>query len=175
MAPEATAVEGPLPASRCAAANGANGTGQADWFLCRAGTHLCAMPLDQVIETMRLLPIEAIAGAPRYVPGLCIIRGSPVPVVDTGLLLGDQATRSERQVTIRAGERTLALAVDTVLGIRAIGAEAVNDLSPLLGDTATETIAAIGTLDAELLFFLRTARIVPEDLLDRLDAEGAAS
>jgi purine-binding chemotaxis protein CheW len=174
MASEAT-TERPVPARTRAAANAANSAGRAHWFLCRAGTLLCAIPLDQVIETMRLMPVEPIAGAPRYVRGLCIIRGSPVPVVDTGLLLGDQATRAERLVTISAGKRTLALAVETVLGIRAIGTEAVNDLPPLLSDAATEAIAAIGTLDAELLLFLRTARIVPEDLLDRLDAEGAAA
>jgi hypothetical protein len=43
-------------------------------------------------------------------------------------------------------------------------------LPPLLRDAAVEAVAAIGTLDAELLLFLRTARIVPEDLLSRLDA-----
>ena len=58
-------------------------------------------------------------------------------------------------------------------GIWAIGAERLEQLPPLLRDAATETIDAIGTLDAELLFFLRTARIVPDDLFDRLVADGA--
>jgi purine-binding chemotaxis protein CheW len=133
------------------------------------------MPLDHVAETMRVLPIEAIAGAPGYVRGLCIVRGSPVPVVDTGLLFGDQATRAGRLVTIRAGGRTIALAVETVLGIRAVAAAALNQLPPLLRDAATDAIAAIGTLDAELLLVLRTARIVPDDLLNRLNVGGAAS
>jgi purine-binding chemotaxis protein CheW len=145
------------------------------WLLCRAGTHLCAIPLGHVIEILRVLPIEAVAGAPRYVRGLCIIRGSAVPVVDTGLLIGEQATKSERLVTIRAGGRTIALAAETVLGIRTIGAETLNALPPLLRDAASETIAAIGNLDAELLFFLRTALVVPQELLDRLDAGGASS
>jgi purine-binding chemotaxis protein CheW len=152
-----------------------NGGDPAHWLLCRAGTHLCAVPLDHVAETMRELPIQTIAGAPQYVRGLCIVRGSPVPVVDTGLLFGDQASRCGRLVTIRAGDRTIALAVEAVLGIRSIAAEAFNDLPPLLRDAATETIAAIGTLDAELLFVLRSARIIPENVLDRLNVEGAAS
>lgn len=156
-------------------AKGPNGADPALWLLCRAGMHLCAVPLDHVAETMRMLPIRAIAGAPRYVCGLCIVRGSPVPVLDTGLLFGEQAARAGRLVTIRAGGRTIALAVETVLGIRAIAAEALSRLPPLLRDAATETIAAIGTLDAELLFVLRTGRIVPEDVLDRLNVEGAAS
>jgi purine-binding chemotaxis protein CheW len=145
------------------------------WLLCRAGTLLCAVPLEHVIEILRVLPIEAVAGAPPYVRGLCIIRGAAVPVVDTGLLVGDQATQSERLVTIRTGSRTIALAVETVAGIWAIGAEALKEAPPLLRAAAHEAIAAIGTLDAELLFLLRAARIVPQELLDRLDADGASS
>jgi purine-binding chemotaxis protein CheW len=132
------------------------------------------MPIEHVIEIMRALPIEVISGAPSYVLGLCIIRGAPVPVVDTGVLLSGQATRAGRLVAIRAGSRTIALVVETVEGIRAIGPEAFNELPPLLRDAATATIAAIGTLDTDLLFFLRTARIVPDDLLVRLEADGAA-
>jgi purine-binding chemotaxis protein CheW len=145
------------------------------WLLCRAGMHLCAIRLEHVIEIMRPLPIEAVSGAPPYVRGLSIIRGSAVPVVDTGLLVGEQATDCERLVTIRTGSRTIALAVDAVPGIRTIGAETFNALPPLLQEAAGETIAAIGILDAELLLLLRTARIGPADLLDRLELDGASS
>ena len=145
-------------------------SGLASWLVCRAGTHLCAMPLQHVVEVMRMLPIEQLAGAPHYVRGLCIIRGAPAPVVDTALLIGDHATRPERLIAVKAGDRGVALAVEAVVGIRAIAAGASEQLPPLLRDAATETVAAIGILDAELLFFLRTARIVPEDLLSRLDA-----
>jgi purine-binding chemotaxis protein CheW len=148
---------------------------RASWLLCRAGTLLCAIPLEHVIEILRVLPIEAVAGAPRYVRGLCVIRGAAVPVVDTGLLIGDQPTKSERLVTIRTGSRTIALAAEAVLGIWAIGAEALKELPPLLRNAARETIAAIGTLDAELLFFLRTTLIVPQELLDRLGTDGVSS
>jgi purine-binding chemotaxis protein CheW len=154
----------------------ASGTdGRASWLLCRAGHHLYAVPLEHVIENMRALPIETVFGAPRYVRGLCMIRGAPVPVVDPGLLLGEQPTKSQRLVTIRAGRRTIALAADVVLGIRAIEADLFKQLPPLLRDAAAETITAIGTLDAELLFLLHAARIIPQDLFDRLDAEGASS
>ena len=151
--------------------NGGNGV--TSWLVCRAGPHLHAIPLEHVIESMRALPIETISGAPRYVRGLSIIRGSPVPVVDPGLLLCDQPTQAQRLVTIRSGRRTIALAAEAVLGIRSIAPETFNQLPPLLRDAAAQTIAAIGTLDAELLFFLNETRIVPEELLDRLDADGA--
>ena len=176
MMRETTMTTGAPEPGNAAAREGAGGEGgRQHRLVCRAGGQLCAVPLKHVIEVMRLLPIKPVAGAPRYVSGLCIIRGAPVPVVDTGLLVGDRATAPERLVTVKTGSRTIALAAEAVLGIWAIGADRLDQLPPLLRDAATETIAAIGTLDAELLFFLRTARIVPEGLFDRLVAEGARS
>jgi purine-binding chemotaxis protein CheW len=174
MVNEATATEARLQRGHKAATSDA-GAGRTSWLACRAGTRLCAIPLQHVIEILRVLPIETVAGAPRYVRGLCIIRGAAVPVVDTGLLVGDQPTKAERLVTIRSGSRTIALAAEAVLGIWAVGTETFKELPPLLRDAARETIAAIGILDAELLLFLRTALIVPPELLDRLGAEGASS
>jgi purine-binding chemotaxis protein CheW len=164
-----------VPGGATVIALGGNGSGRSSWLLCRAGMHLCAMPIAHVIEIMRVLPIDAISGAPSYVRGLCIMRGAPVPVVDTGLLLGDEPAPSGRLVAIRAGSRTIALVVERVEGILGIGPEAFIALPPLLGDAATAAIAAIGTLDAQLLLFLRATRIVPDALLARLDAERAAT
>jgi purine-binding chemotaxis protein CheW len=132
------------------------------------------VPLAQVAEIMRCLPIEAMAGAPPFILGLCLIRGLPVAVVDTGRLAGLAATRSERLITIRVGSRMIALAVESVLGVRAIAPEAAKELPPLLRDAAGAAIAAIGTLDAELLLYLSAARSVPEALLDSLAAGAAA-
>jgi purine-binding chemotaxis protein CheW len=153
--------------------NDAGGAGTATWLLCRAGTSTCALPIGQVIETMRIRPIEAVAGAPPYVRGLSIIRGAPVPVVEAGLMFGDRPALSERLVTMRIGSRTVALAVESVIGVRDIAAGTCAALPPLLRDAGRETIAAIGSLDAEFLFVLRIARIVPEDVLARLSIDGA--
>src|SRR6266700_1255541 len=106
----------PEPGSLAAPGEGADG--RTSWLLCRTGPHMYAVPLEHVIECMRVLPIDAIRAAPQYVRGLSIIRGSPVPVVDPGVLLNDAPTRSERLVTIRAGARTVALLAEAVLGIR---------------------------------------------------------
>jgi hypothetical protein len=62
-----------------------------------------------------------------------------------------------------------------VLGISALETEAFEQLPPLLRDVANETVNAIGIRDDELLFLLRTARLVPEDVLAGLAAEGIAS
>jgi purine-binding chemotaxis protein CheW len=141
--------------------------GEEVWLLCRAGTSLCALPLGYVVEIMRMLPIEPVAGAPLCVRGLSIIRGTPTPVVDTALLCGGRTAPSHRLVTVRAGTQIVALAVDTVLGVRSIKAD--EPLPPLLQEAANNVVSAIGRLDAELLLFLATARVVSEELLEPLD------
>jgi purine-binding chemotaxis protein CheW len=142
------------------------------WLLCRAGSARYALPLEHVVEIMRILPIEPIAGAPLYVRGLSIIRGTPTPVVDTALLCSGCTAPAHRLVTVRAGTGIIALAVNSVLGVRSI--KTGEALPPLLRDAVSHVVAAIGRLDAELLLFLGTARIIPEELLERLGGHEAA-
>jgi len=155
------------------------GNGAADaaptWLLCRAGTVLCALPTEHVIEIMRMLPVEQIAGAPDYVCGISIVRGAPVPVVDVGLIVGGRRAPFTRLVAIRVATRTVALAVDAVVGIARIALDALGRLPPLLGEAAADTVGDIGARDAELLVFLRAGRLVPEDVLALVDTEGATS
>jgi purine-binding chemotaxis protein CheW len=143
------------------------------WLVCRAGALRCALPVQQVVEIMRFMPLKQVAGAPPYVRGVSIIRGMPVPVVDMGLIAGGAPTRGARLVAVRVAARIVALAVDEVIGIAAFAAGALHQLPPLLHDAAADTIAALGAADAELVFFLRTGRLVPEDLFAHLDADGA--
>jgi len=78
----------------------------------------CAVPITHVIETMRPLPVEPISGVPSFVQGISIIRGIPTPVVDLGAILGTPGERPERFVTLRVGDRQVALSVNAVVGVR---------------------------------------------------------
>ena len=131
-------------------------------LLCAVSTRVIGLPLEHVGETMRPLPIEPMPGAPAFVSGLSIIRGTPVPVVDAGRLLEEHTARPGRFVTVRTGDRTVALAVDAVVGVRTIAAASLLSLPPLLREASATAVAAIGTLDAALLVVLRGARLLPE-------------
>jgi len=139
------------------------------WLLCRAATHRFALPVADVIETMRMLPVEPVAGAPAMVRGLCVIRGTPTPVVDAAMLFDEKPAQGDRLVTVRTQTRTVALLADAVDGVRAIAAAELDELPPLLRDA--RTIAGMKTLDEELVFFLQTARAVPDDALRACIAE----
>ena len=131
------------------------------YLVARSGERLVALPLASVSETMRPLAFSAIAGAPPFVKGLSLIRGTPTAVVDLGRLIGGESSeRTTRFVTVVTGERSVALAVDAVLGIRDLPVGALGAAPPLLRDAAMDALEAVGRLDAELLVVLRASRLL---------------
>jgi purine-binding chemotaxis protein CheW len=135
-------------------------------LICSAGRTLCSLPLAAVVETFRPLPIERVPGALDFMLGLSIVRGEPVPVVDLSRLLSGQPATPTRFVIVKAAERRVALAVDSVVGIRPISAERMQHLPPLLRDADSGVVSAIGTLDNALFLMLQASRIVPENFFD---------
>ncbi|HEY4186515.1 MAG TPA: chemotaxis protein CheW [Polyangia bacterium] len=143
-------------------------------IVCRVRDRHCALFASQVIETLRPLPTAPLAAMPPFVKGLAVIRGTPTPVVDAGALLGDTAeARPTRFVVIRLGERQVALAVEAVLGVRALSSALLTDLPPLLRHASEDTVSKLGTLDAELLVVLDGAYLVPSSLWDQLGLASA--
>jgi purine-binding chemotaxis protein CheW len=135
-------------------------------LLVRIPGALCAFPLAEVIEIMRPLPIEPLAIQSDFIRGVARIRGAAVPVVQlTGLLQGDGlCDLPTRFVTLRVGHRCVALAVQSVVGVADLGDQVFGNLPPLLNTVQTELIQSLGTLDAEFLVMLDTARMVPESM-----------
>jgi len=129
-----------------------------------AGRRRCALPLRHVIETMRPLPIEAIADPPPGVVGVSVIRGQPLPVLDLGALLAPdaphEAVPASRFVTLRVGGRQVALAVDAVLGVRELENAELHELPPLLRGSQSTSITSLSALDRELVAILDTGRLL---------------
>jgi purine-binding chemotaxis protein CheW len=132
-------------------------------LLVRAGGRVCALPLADVMETMRPLPTTPVAGLPPFVLGAAVVRGAAVPVVKLSAFLGTaEASSPARFVLVRCGARAAVLAVEEVSGVVALerGDRAER---PLLGVAEGAAAEALGALDGELLVVLRAARIVPDD------------
>ena len=123
-----------------------------------------ALPIAEVIETMRPLPIEPIAEGPAFVRGLSIVRGEAVPVVDLASLLDERAgPPAERWVLVRAGDRRVALAVERVIGLGRLEPGELTQLPPLLQEAHGERVRQVGRLDRQLLMVLEAARLAPEE------------
>ncbi|HYC69678.1 MAG TPA: chemotaxis protein CheW [Opitutaceae bacterium] len=135
-------------------------------LITRTSRCACALPLGHVSEVMRPLPIEPVDGAPPGVRGLAVIRGRVTPVVDLEALFGDGAsTRGDRArfVTIRVGDRRVALVVESVRGIQTLAGHELDALPPLWRGPHPPAVAALGALDRQLLLVLESARLVSAD------------
>lgn len=133
--------------------------------LVRTRALACALPAAAVVETMRPLPVQPLAGQPAFVRGIAVIRGAPTPVVDLAALVsGGDAAPAARFVTVRVGDRRVALAVETVLGLTRLAPSVEAGLGPLLGYVSEAAVTALGALDSSLLVVLDTTRVVPEEV-----------
>lgn len=140
-------------------------------LLCRSNTRLCALPLAHVLETMRALPADPLPDLPPFLLGVSMIRGAAVPVVALARLLGAAGPGAPgRYVTLRLGQRQVALAVDAVLGVRSMAGAELAAIAPLLHDADAGMVEAIATVDSELMLVLAAARLVPDEVWQALDA-----
>jgi purine-binding chemotaxis protein CheW len=153
----------------------AGGAGKA--LIVAVQNRVCAVPLQHVIETMRPLSIEMIADLPPFVLGVAIVRGIPTPVVDLGAVLGLSGhSAAERFVTVRAGDKQIALSVSAVLGIRNFQElSAAQELPPLLQGSAGNVIETMGTLDGQLLMVLQAAWKLPDEIWEAMTAQEAVA
>ncbi len=136
------------------------------------GDLACAVPIADVIETMRRLPISALSGTPAYVAGVCIVRGEPLPVVDLAALLkpGENASPRAWLVTVRVGHRAAVIGVDRFVGVRSFAKSMFSELPPLLQSADAQPLLSLGRLDHDLLVVLEASRVVPAELFEQMDA-----
>jgi purine-binding chemotaxis protein CheW len=142
----------------------------------RAGPLLCAVNLDEVIETMRPLETRTLAGTPAFVRGITVLRGVPTPVVDVSRLLGGGSGGDpERYLAVRTERGAVALATGEILGIRSVEAEPTGGHPALLGGRSTRLVAGVGTLGTEPLLLLQSMRAVPDEVWEAAAAASVAS
>jgi purine-binding chemotaxis protein CheW len=145
--------------------------GAAPALVFRAGSLLCALRLDEVIETMRPLETRPLAGTPPYVRGVTIMRGVPTPVLDLARLLAGETAEIARFLAVRTEHGPVAFATGPVLGIRT---------TPVAGPAvfpgaSSRLVAGVGTIDTEPLLLLQGMRVVPDEVWAAAAGEAVVS
>jgi purine-binding chemotaxis protein CheW len=140
----------------------------------RVASRICALPVSEVEETMRPLPIEPLPEMPPFVLGASIIRGAPTPVVDLGAFLsGEKLDGPRRAITVKAGDgRRVALLVSDVMTIGTSDSVSSEAMPPLLRDAAPDAIRTLARLDEGLLTVFQLGRLVPERVFALLEKRG---
>ncbi len=149
---------------------GTPGAGQPDHRLAtmalvfQAGPLYCALPLDEVVETLRPLDTRPLAGTPPSVRGLTILRGAPAPVIDVTRLLTGTSGEIERYIAVRAGRGPIACATGPVLGVREIEVQPPEGPAAIFTGVSKALIAGVGSIGSDPLLLLRGIRTVPDEV-----------
>ena len=120
----------------------------------------CALPSSFVVETMRPLPVMALDDMPPFTRGVATIRGAATPVIDLAALLGEPDAAATRFVTVRAGGRTVALAVGEVVGLTRLDLARLVSRPPLLSNGVSPLVHSLAMKDDALHLVLDAARLV---------------
>nr|WP_269326557.1 chemotaxis protein CheW [Kineosporia mesophila] len=138
-------------------------------MVCGTGDQTFAVPLTSVRETLRPLPVAPFPGMPPFVLGVARIRGSAVPVVDSGVLTGGPPVSAARWITLHTDDnRSVALAVESVTGIRTVDEGELEELPPLLDGQGPQLFSALIARDSRLLLALAASHLLPEETWQRL-------
>ncbi|GLY31399.1 chemotaxis protein CheW [Kineosporia sp. NBRC 101731] len=138
-------------------------------LVCGAGDKTFAVPLTSVWETLRPLPASPFPGMPPFVLGVARIRGSAVPVVDSGVLTGGPPVAATRWITLHTDDhRSVALAVETITGIRTVDEKELEELPPLLEGKGPRLFSALIARDSHLLLALAASHLLPAETWQRL-------
>jgi purine-binding chemotaxis protein CheW len=137
-------------------------TGSVDALVFSAAGLTCAVRVAHVIETMRALPVTPIDDMPVCVRGVSVIRGESTPVVDVGALLGGEPGERRRFVTVRAGGRIAALAVDGVAGVARFASAELEGRPAILSASSPSIVEMLATRDRALYLVLDSARLVAD-------------
>ena len=112
-----------------------------------------AVRLDGLTGLVTLPRITPLPGAPPYVTGLAALRGRARSVVDLGVALGMPPTRGSLALLVAQGGGLMAFAVDELVDLRPLHADALSAAPTPLGPAAAPFVAGV-TADGTTLLEL---------------------
>ena len=131
-------------------------------LVCRVDTREVALPLERVVEVLRMAAVTAVPHSPPWLRGMLNLRGQTVPVIDVRQRLGLAATRIDLSTTLvitTIGARTIGLMVDEAREVLDVPSDAIDPPDPLAGDG--QLLAGMARAGARLLFILDLPLLVP--------------
>lgn len=133
---------------------------------CRIENQLLALPLDQVREVIRNIPVSSVASWTGLLHGIINVRGMVVPVLDLRILLGQekaQNTRRTRIVLVDMLGRITGLVVDQVDDIVPLSQEQIVPSSALAGEKKSAILVGVAKVDNRLYLMLDIKQLIHEE------------
>jgi len=128
--------------------------------LFRVGSQAFALNIFQVERILRYQEPTPLPGAPRFLEGVFTFADRTLPLVDLRTRFGEPArVRDETRVIVLADEG-IGIAVDAVIAVRRVAADAITPPSPLLEGLAAACVQATVVADERTVVLLAPARLL---------------
>jgi purine-binding chemotaxis protein CheW len=130
------------------------------------GEHLYAIDIMQVREIRGWTASTPLPHAPAHVLGMINLRGSILPVIDLGSLLGIGETpvsASSVVMVAQIGENQVGLLVDAVCDILMVTENMLQE-PPNVGERVREFVSGVMTTDQGIVTLLCLDNVMPEGM-----------
>jgi purine-binding chemotaxis protein CheW len=130
------------------------------------GEHLYAIDIMQVREIRGWTASTPLPHAPAHVLGMINLRGSILPVIDLGSLLGigETAVSTSSVVMVaQIGQHQVGLLVDAVCDILMVGENMLQE-PPRVGDRVRDFVSGVMTTDEGIVTLLCLDHVMPDGL-----------
>ncbi len=135
----------------------------AQWLICRVGGEEYLLEVPLIKEIILLPELTAVPRSPRWLKGVCSLRGVVVAVIDVGSRLGLDECRitAKSRVIVLSTEKGMAgLFVDSVQGLCTLDARQVNAPPTLLAAAHREFLRGVVHLDGHAYAVLDIDRMM---------------
>ncbi|UCD35433.1 MAG: protein phosphatase CheZ [Nitrospiraceae bacterium] len=137
-------------------------------FTIQSGEYM--IPILKVREIITMPVVTALPHLPSYVKGITNLRGSIIPVVNLGILLGNCASECSGNtvIVISTGKVTFGIIVSGITGVIKIDRSAIEPPETFIGNGAG-SIEGVAKLSDKLIVLLDTRKLLPVDDLSLLE------
>jgi purine-binding chemotaxis protein CheW len=130
------------------------------------GEHLYAIDIMQVREIRGWTVSTPLPHAPPHVLGMINLRGSILPVIDLGSLLGvgkTEVSTSSVVMVAQIEDHQVGLLVDAVCDILMVGENMLQE-PPNVGERVRDFVAGVMTTDQGIVTLLSLDHVMPEGM-----------
>lgn len=152
------------------------------WLRLSVADHVCAVPIDRVLEILQVGRLTTMPRTPPVVRGVMNLRGAVVPVIDLGDRLAGRAVTLGRRSCIVVvqlaeaddfGSATMGLLVDAVYEVADVDLDAVSPVPMLGAPVQADYLRGIYQVDRTQVHLLELDRVLAQPELAELIAAHA--
>lgn len=135
---------------------------------------LYGVDIHQVRGIEKLLPLTRVPNAPKFVKGVCNLRGSVIPVIDLKkrLDLPGKQDENAKIIIVNIGKQTVGMTIDAAADVVSINSQEVEPSPALVSGIDAEFIQGVAKISNRLLIILNLERILTVDQIHLLDNMG---